>query len=391
MVVVKRRTRSRVEQTLDSIGFSSPAQVPYGDGGSPRFLGGGNSSRWTPGRRFSFELNTSKQSYKWLIRFMCMVACVSMIGAYKASHAAKNIAANLEGQQIALKIQGDETFATLKDAREGLKAVRKYVDGLKRTQDALYHEIRMVNEMFEAESASDMPDSPMRGSSDELVQSWMQHRQDALTYKINNLKDFIQQESRQQVIEKYGSGPIRAKFTINFMKHDLERTFVIEMAPLTLMPHSVHMFLEMVRMGMWTNTVFWHHDDVEHIIAGALFNYRTGEPKFHHLKALGWEGLHFPEYSEEYPHDKYTIGFSGKGPNIYINLRDNQDVHGPGAQSHHDLPDEADPCFARIVEGVDVVDAMYRLSLQDEKKSKDFRETTWDQNELTRIVKVELV
>ena len=103
---------------------------------------------------------------------------------------------------MALKIQGDETFSTLKDAREGLKSIRGYVDNLKQTQDALYHEIRMVNEMFEAESASDMPDSPMRGSSDGLVESWMQHRQDALNLKIKNLKEFIQQDSREQVIEK---------------------------------------------------------------------------------------------------------------------------------------------------------------------------------------------
>ena len=190
---------------------------------------------------------------------------------------------------------------------------------------------------------------------------------------------------------RYGSGPLRAKFTVDFLKHDIERSFVIEMAPLSLMPHAVHMFLEMIRMNFWSNTVFWHHDEVEHIIAGALFNYKTGEPKFHHLKALGWEGLQFPEYSPSFPHDKYTIGFSGNGPNIYINLRDNEDVHGPGLQPHHDLPDEADPCFARIVEGTDVVDAMYRLSMQDQKKENNGRMPTWDENELTRIVKVELV
>lgn len=384
MVVVKRRTRARAEN-----GMRFGASVPYGDGASsPRSI----SSGWAPGRRFSFEFgSSSRQSYRWLIRGLFALAVSSCVGAYQAGKNARSMADNLEGQQMALKIQGDETFATLKDSREGLNSVRSYVDGLKRTQDALYHEIRMVNEMFEAESASDMPDSPVRGSSDNLVQSWMQHRQDALKLKIRNLKAFIQQESRQQVIERYGPGPLRAQFTVDFLKHNIERLFVIEMAPLQLMPHAVHMFLDMIRLKLWTNTVFWHHDDVEHIIAGALFNYRTGEPKFHHLKALGWEGLYFPEYSPEYPHDKYTVGFSGKGPNIYINLRDNQDVHGPGVQTHHDLPDEADPCFARIVEGTDVVDAMYRLSLQDQKKSNEGRMPTWDENELTRIVKVELV
>lgn len=167
----------------------------------------------------------------------------------------------------------------------------------------------------------------------------------------------------------------------------------MEMASLESMPHSVHMFLEMIRLKLWDNTVFWHHDDVEHIIAGALFNYRTGEPKFHHLKALGWEGLQFAEYSEDYPHNKYSLGFSGKGPNIYVNLQNNQDSHGPGSQlGHHDLPDEADPCFARVIEGIEVIDTMYLLSQQDEmKEENNGREKTWDQNELTRIVKVQLL
>lgn len=166
----------------------------------------------------------------------------------------------------------------------------------------------------------------------------------------------------------------------------------MEMAPLELMPHSNHMFLEMVRMKLWDNTVFWHHDEVEHIIAAALFNYKTGEPKFHHLKALGFDGLHFAEYSPKFPHDKYTIGFSGKGPNIYINLQDNNDVHGPGgSQGHHDLPSEADPCFARIVEGIDVIDEMYKLSMKDAEIESKGREPSWGKSGLTQIVRVEIL
>lgn len=166
----------------------------------------------------------------------------------------------------------------------------------------------------------------------------------------------------------------------------------MEMAPLELMPHAVHMFLEMVRMKLWDNTVFWHHDEVEHVIAAALFNFKTGEPKYHHVKALGWDGLQFGEHSLDFPHDKYTVGFSGKGPNMYINLMNNEDVHGlNGSQRHHELPGEADPCFAKIVEGTEVIDKMYELSMQAATKEIEGREPTWEENELTRIVKVELL
>ena len=197
MVVIKRRPRA---QATEGGGF----QLPYGDGNSPR-TGGASSKNglWSPGRSFSFPSSKSTTSYKLLIRLFCALGVVSCIASYRASNRATALAANLEGQQMALRIQGEETLATLKDSREGLKNIRQYVDGLKQTQDALYHEIRMVNEMFEAESSSEMPDSPRRGSSDTLVQSWMQHRQDALQHKIHNLKRFIQQESRDQVIERY--------------------------------------------------------------------------------------------------------------------------------------------------------------------------------------------
>lgn len=197
MVTVKRRTRSRVDQTLDSIGFS----VPYGNDGSP--TGGASTSNWTPGSRFSFDYyKASKQSNRWLFRIVYSLAAISCICAYRATGQTRLISENLGAQQMALRLQGEETYATLQDAREGLKNVRAYVAKLKETQDALYHEIRMVNEMFEAEPSGEMPESPVRGSSENLVTSWMQHRQDALRNKIKNLKEFIQQDSRNEVVDK---------------------------------------------------------------------------------------------------------------------------------------------------------------------------------------------
>jgi len=219
MVVLKRRARTIDQQ--DDTEFS--ASVPYGidEHGPPPPLSAislslsppasaralfsatkNKISGWSPGQRFSYEYGSSKRSYQWLVKLFCVLGCLSSIFAYRTTSRARVVTGVLESQQMALKLQTDETFATLKDAREGLKSLRSFVDGLKRTQDALYHEIRMVNEMFEAESAADMPASPARGSSDNLVEAWMQHRQDALFHKIKNLKEFIQQESREEVIKR---------------------------------------------------------------------------------------------------------------------------------------------------------------------------------------------
>ena len=37
---------------------------------------------------------------------------------------------------------------------------------------------------------------------------------------------------------------------------------------------------------------------------------------------------------------------------------DNSALHGPGGQTSYEDPTEADPCFARVIEGQDVVDIM---------------------------------
>ena len=70
--------------------------------------------------------------------------------------------------------------------------------------------------------------------------------------------------------------------------------------------------------------------------------------------------LTFPEYSSTYPHLSHTLGFGGRpgGPNFYINLVDNSEVHGPGGQTKHSLVEEADSCFAKFVHGADVIDKM---------------------------------
>ena len=196
------------------------------------------------------------------------------------------------------------------------------------------------------------------------------------------------------VVYRYGHGPYRVKFTVQLDQDDFERSFVVEMAPLELMPHSVHMFLDTVRLKLWQNTIFWHHDEIKHVVAGALISYKTGEPKYHHLRALGWDGLLFAEHSEQYPHNKYTMGFSGKGPNIYVNLHDNQNSHGPGGPrlQQHDMPDDADPCFATVVEGFDVIDALQKvMDGKETMNTNGGREKIWDENEKTRIINVEMV
>lgn len=62
------------------------------------------------------------------------------------------------------------------------------------------------------------------------------------------------------------------------------------------------------------------------------------------------------------------MGYPGRpgGPDFYINMRDNSFLHGPGGQVNHysDMVIDADPCFAKVVEGFDVVERIRRSNVQ---------------------------
>lgn len=167
---------------------------------------------------------------------------------------------------------------------------------------------------------------------------------------------------------------------------------VFEMAPLDLMPHSVHMFLEMVSHRLWDNSVFWHHAGVTHVATATTIHYHSGEPRNHHFNQLRLGGVSFAEYTDSYPHERYSVAFAGRGPDFYINTIDNTKSHAPGTQDHHKLDDEADPVFGKVVEGKDVVDSLLKLSAEATKNKKAGKQVKeWKDNTLTQIVKIEIL
>ena len=155
-----------------------------------------------------------------------------------------------------------------------------------------------------------------------------------------------------------------------------------------IMPHSVHIFLEMVSHKLWDNTVFWHHYGTTHIVSAAPIALATGEARHHHFQHFRLGGVSYAEYSDDFPHAKYTVGFAGHGPGFFINTFDNSKTHAPGAQEHHDLDDEADPCFAKVISGFDVVDALHKRTLLD---TSQVEAQVWSDHTLTKIVKAEII
>ena len=162
-------------------------------------------------------------------------------------------------------------------------------------------------------------------------------------------------------------GPYFCEFSVVIpdAQDDEYRTFTVEMAPLDYMPHAVHLFLEQVSHHLWDDSWFYlngpHvlqagpqvHPSEEHEIAlenGADERELALKP----FRKLQLDTMSFPEYSDQFPHVPWTLGYTGRpgGPDFYINKVDNTKTHGPGGQVHHDIVENADPCFAKVVDGM---------------------------------------
>jgi len=266
----------------------------------------------------------------------------------------------------------------LETIRERIVTERKHLTMLEETKQALEQKVRLSQE--------DMPELPLQLSyasskvepdeHDAAILEWLDHRKEDLAHQIKQLQQYLQAFSRQKVKEEYGPGPHRIRITVEFVKEQEKmkitknRSFVVELASLDELPHSVHYFLDMVKLKLWDHTFFLHHENVEHVIAGVPIDYRTQKLKTPHLASLGWsDGLAFPECSPRFPHTQYTIGFAHRGPTFYLNTLDNTLPHGPGGgQGHHLLPEDGDPCFGKVVEGREVVDDLIEYGMAADRK-----------------------
>ena len=123
--------------------------------------------------------------------------------------------------------------------------------------------------------------------------------------------------------------------TFEYDRHDYD--FTIELAPLFMAPHAIHLFLEQVEHGLWNNTYFYAN--TEHVLQAGpsypngLEDMKAGHPgNVEAFKSLRLDELAFPDYSQLYPHEQWTVGFASRpgGPDWYINKvrkKQNQDKY----------------------------------------------------------------
>lgn len=152
---------------------------------------------------------------------------------------------------------------------------------------------------------------------------------------------------REYIPQKYGPEPYRVEMVLQFPEsmHDEgradEEKILFELGPLKYVPYSTYKFLEIMDT-----------------FKGGAFHRRAG----HVLQAMVTTRAHhlaFQEYHPQFPHVKHTLGYAGRpgGPEFYISTVDNSENHGPASQGSKT---EADSCFGKIVDGLDVVKRMQK-------------------------------
>eukprot|EP00586_Coscinodiscus_wailesii_P011726 CAMPEP_0172513724 /NCGR_PEP_ID=MMETSP1066-20121228/254754_1 /TAXON_ID=671091 /ORGANISM="Coscinodiscus wailesii, Strain CCMP2513" /LENGTH=362 /DNA_ID=CAMNT_0013294111 /DNA_START=66 /DNA_END=1154 /DNA_ORIENTATION=+ len=265
---------------------------------------------------------------------MLIIACSGELMSIKTKNKALK-----EAAESLLWIKYDAT-----ESQEKVKHLQMMVEQLKQDNHALNVKLNQTNE------------------DRNKVIHFFQSRDEELDNRFRRLHKEIQHMSRLETVERFGKGPHLVEFKIKISSqvttNDREASFVVELAPIHIMPHSVNMFLHTVDLKIWDDSLFYH---TAHLLGGVPNAKRQAMPD------VDFSALSFQEYSVDYPHHKYTLGFAGRpgGPEFYINSEDNARIHGPGGQTHHVLGEEADPCFGKVIEGFDVVDRLFVINMMD--------------------------
>lgn len=355
---------------------SSFLPVTHGDSVSPY--------RYREDRRRCFHgMSLSQWTLVLFYGLVIMYCCVSARSTFRMSALVNDLESELES----LTTRREHTIEMIKDSEATNEEVIRDFEHLRKTQERLKHELRVKEELHELQIATEYKDymmGKMAVRRKEAAMTWIQQRQEALFHKIYSLQDYIRAESRTRVLEKYGPGPHRVQFLVKTEGDQKRHTLMVELAPVDLVPHAIETFLDMVSNKVWDNTVFYHHSSQHHIIVAAPVNYGSFTRRESQSQALEL-GLSFPDYSEEFPHEEYTIGFSGTSTNLIINTISNVEIHGPGGQAHGSLAKDADPCFGKIVWGKNVVKEMMPAN------SRVANPKTFQDFDLTQILQVRLM
>jgi hypothetical protein len=209
---------------------------------------------------------------RWTLSFVYVITVVSWLSAFQFNDNINGLSIEIGLKAEYLNLQKDQTLNLIDDAKNMRDSILRQNRKQQRTKRLFEHEARMSEELYEMKQTktekdiSEMIEKRRNG----IATNWVQQRQEALYHKILNLQSVAQSQSRKQVMKKYGAGPHRVQFDV--LTGQNARTpgsFIVDLAPIDLVPHSVEVFLDMITKHLWDNTVFHHHSSQHHVVAAA--------------------------------------------------------------------------------------------------------------------------
>jgi hypothetical protein len=132
-------------------------------------------------------------------------------------------------------------------------------------------------------------------------------------------------------------------------------TLYVELAPYLLLPHAVFTIIQIAQ----TFKSGYFHRNAGHVLQSQIAANYTG-------------GVVFMEYSHLFPHEKYTLGFAGRGGGdaFYISTVNNTVGHGPGTDRGGKDP-ESDTDFGIVIPGYNGETIVKSMTKQTGSMSKN--------------------
>jgi hypothetical protein len=160
-----------------------------------------SSSKISPTKRLSFSSlykeERSSNTLNKLIKIVYGAAIISWIVA-KFSGVDVSAVSNLENETIVINSQLVHFKQDLKSLQKKVANEKSLLNKLKRTKNALNHEVRMFTELKETGSTA-MKQKPKNADT---IKEWLKHRRDGLVNKIHILQRYLQARSRDMVLER---------------------------------------------------------------------------------------------------------------------------------------------------------------------------------------------
>mmetsp|Transcript_9604 Transcript_9604/g.12546 ORF Transcript_9604/g.12546 Transcript_9604/m.12546 type:complete len:349 (-) Transcript_9604:228-1274(-) len=259
-----------------------------------------------------------------------------------------------------VKLRGDQQLVPSESENiAGLKSTKEEIlEARIERKDAEIVTLRKL--LHKAEKAKSVPEDENTNGKQDSIDS-LKKRLGIFEKNKQRVETALQYASKEILLQKYGNGPVKAEITVRFpesMGEPALGAIEIELAPFEVMPYVVYHWLTQVEHGAWDGCAFIRN--AGHVLQASSQDMNGKSLRSRFLKLPLTKNIGFQEYTDDFPHAKYTLGIAGRpgGPDFYINLVDNKRNHGPGGQKSYDIVEEADSCFAKVIDGFDVIKRM---------------------------------